>query len=206
MRGNLGFAGGPAPLAWKAHREWRRESGENLSRDGCASFARWPVVSWLHRPVLGTRSVAGTRTRGPGSAAYPTPRGHADEAGLHGSVEPIDPMTLGNMRQLGVRSLAVTCDLCHHQAVLSAAPWRDDIPVPTFGPRMVCRPMAAPVSKMTIKSDEYLARAIVCEQRAKEAIDLALRQQWEELATHWHFMANQAARLLSGEKSRDDTG
>ena len=24
-------------------------------------------------------------------------------------------MTLGNMRELGVRSLVVTCDLCHHQ-------------------------------------------------------------------------------------------
>jgi hypothetical protein len=33
MPGNLGFAGGPAPLAWRAHREWRRESGENLARD-----------------------------------------------------------------------------------------------------------------------------------------------------------------------------
>ena len=29
-------------------------------------------------------------------------------------------MTLGNMRELGVRSLAVTCELCHHEAVLQA--------------------------------------------------------------------------------------
>ena len=28
-------------------------------------------------------------------------------------------MTLGNMRELGVRSLAVTCELCHHEAILS---------------------------------------------------------------------------------------
>jgi hypothetical protein len=27
-------------------------------------------------------------------------------------------MTLGNMHELGVRSLAVTCELCHHEAVL----------------------------------------------------------------------------------------
>jgi hypothetical protein len=65
--------------------------------------------------------------------------------------------------------------------------------------------MTVRVSKMITKSDEYLARATVCEQRAKEATDLTIRQQWEELATHWHFMANQAARLLSDEKSRDDT-
>jgi hypothetical protein len=50
----------------------------------------------------------------------------------------IEPMTLGNMRELGVRSLDVSCWLCHHQAVLSADRWPDDIPVPTFGPRMVC--------------------------------------------------------------------
>jgi hypothetical protein len=29
-------------------------------------------------------------------------------------------MTLGNMRELGVRSLDVSCWLCHHQAVLNA--------------------------------------------------------------------------------------
>ena len=28
------------------------------------------------------------------------------------------PMTLGNMRELGIRSLAVTCELCHHEATL----------------------------------------------------------------------------------------
>jgi hypothetical protein len=29
--------------------------------------------------------------------------------------EPIEPMTLGNMRENGVRSLAVSSSLCHHQ-------------------------------------------------------------------------------------------
>jgi hypothetical protein len=48
------------------------------------------------------------------------------------------PMTLGNMRSLGVRSIAITCELCHHAAVLSVEPWPDDVPVPTFEPRMVC--------------------------------------------------------------------
>jgi hypothetical protein len=50
----------------------------------------------------------------------------------------IEPMTLGNMRELGVRSLDVSCGLCHHQAVLSADRWPDDVAVPMFGPRMVC--------------------------------------------------------------------
>jgi hypothetical protein len=35
------------------------------------------------------------------------------------------PMTLGNMCANGVRSLDVCCWLCHHRAILSAAPWPD---------------------------------------------------------------------------------
>jgi hypothetical protein len=41
---------------------------------------------------------------------------------------------LGNMRANRVRPLAVSCHLCHHAAVLSADPWPDHVPVPTFGP------------------------------------------------------------------------
>jgi|SRR5579863_7383143 hypothetical protein len=52
--------------------------------------------------------------------------------------EPGEPMDLANMRSLGVRSLAVTCLLCHHEAVLDATQWPDHVPVPAFGPRMVC--------------------------------------------------------------------
>jgi len=49
-------------------------------------------------------------------------------------------MTLGNMRQNGVRTLAVTCGAlrCHHQAVLNVTGFADDLTVPAFGPRMVC--------------------------------------------------------------------
>jgi hypothetical protein len=48
-----------------------------------------------------------------------------------------DPMTLGNMRANGVRSLVMSCWRCH-RAILSADPWPDHVPVPSFGPRMVC--------------------------------------------------------------------
>jgi hypothetical protein len=51
---------------------------------------------------------------------------------------PGPPMTLGNMRELGVRSIAVTCELCHHQAVLPADRWSDAVLVSAFRPRMVC--------------------------------------------------------------------
>ena len=47
-------------------------------------------------------------------------------------------MTLGNMRELGVRSLIVSCNLCRHKAVLVADDWPDTVLVRAFGPRMVC--------------------------------------------------------------------
>ena len=45
---------------------------------------------------------------------------------------PVLPMTLGNMRELGIRSLAVTCELCHHEATL--------VLVRAFRSRMDVRP------------------------------------------------------------------
>jgi hypothetical protein len=48
------------------------------------------------------------------------------------------PNDLGTMRANGVRSLDVSCWLCHHRAILRAGPWPNDVPVPSFGPRMVC--------------------------------------------------------------------
>jgi hypothetical protein len=48
------------------------------------------------------------------------------------------PMTLGNMRAQKVRSISVTCELCHRRAVLNVDAFDDTVPVPAFGPRMVC--------------------------------------------------------------------
>jgi hypothetical protein len=49
-------------------------------------------------------------------------------------------MTLGNMRHLGVRGLVVYClnPKCRHEMVIRADDYADDVPVPWFGPRMVC--------------------------------------------------------------------
>jgi hypothetical protein len=51
------------------------------------------------------------------------------------------PMTLGNMRHLGVRGLAVHClnPQCRHQTVFSADDYPDEVPVPSFQARMKCR-------------------------------------------------------------------
>jgi hypothetical protein len=60
--------------------------------------------------------------------------------------QPIGSMTLGDMRELGVRSLFVSCWQCHHEAVLNADRWPDHVTVPSFGPRMVrtsCRIVGA---------------------------------------------------------------
>ena len=49
-------------------------------------------------------------------------------------------MTLGNMRQQGVRSLSITCGAlhCHYGATIDVSGFADDVTVPSFGPRMVC--------------------------------------------------------------------
>ena len=46
-------------------------------------------------------------------------------------------MTLGNMRQNGVRRLFVTCQHCVHYAKVNVDAWPDDLAV-SFGPRMRC--------------------------------------------------------------------
>jgi hypothetical protein len=47
-------------------------------------------------------------------------------------------MTLGNMRAHGVRRLTVSCWQCRHSTVLDVDGYGDEVPVPSFGPRMVC--------------------------------------------------------------------
>ena len=56
-----------------------------------------------------------------------------------GEIEAVDePMTLGNMRQNGVRGLFVICSACGYHAEVNVDAWPDDVPVPSFGPRMPC--------------------------------------------------------------------
>src|SRR5712692_2041327 len=52
--------------------------------------------------------------------------------------EPIHPMTLGTMRRQGVRGLFVTCQHCGRETAVNVDTWPDDVPLPSFGPRMRC--------------------------------------------------------------------
>jgi len=47
-------------------------------------------------------------------------------------------MTLGNMRANGVRSLRVYCTACPRSVVFNVDAYAETLPVPAFGPRMVC--------------------------------------------------------------------
>jgi hypothetical protein len=50
------------------------------------------------------------------------------------------PMTVGNMRRLGVRRLLASClnDACRHTALVDVSSYPEDTEVPWFRTRVVC--------------------------------------------------------------------
>jgi hypothetical protein len=52
--------------------------------------------------------------------------------------EALAPMTLANMRANRVRNLIVYCTACPRTVVFNVDSYPEDVPVPAFGPRMVC--------------------------------------------------------------------
>jgi hypothetical protein len=52
--------------------------------------------------------------------------------------DPIEPMDLANMRQNGVRSLAVQCHQCRHEVVMNVDHLPGDLTVKWFERKMVC--------------------------------------------------------------------
>jgi hypothetical protein len=48
-------------------------------------------------------------------------------------------MTLGNMRENGVRSLFAYCRACHHEAIMNVDKYDAACHVPSFGPKMRCQ-------------------------------------------------------------------
>jgi hypothetical protein len=53
---------------------------------------------------------------------------------------PGPPMTLGNMRELGVQRLIASCfnDACRHTALIDVSSYPGDTPVPSFAARAKC--------------------------------------------------------------------
>jgi len=56
------------------------------------------------------------------------------------SPPPGPPMTLGNMRRLGVHHLVATClkDACRHQGLIDVSKYPDDTEVPSFASKIIC--------------------------------------------------------------------
>lgn len=52
-------------------------------------------------------------------------------------------------------------------------------------------------------SRRYHLKAVGCEQSAEQATDLATEQQWHELATQWHAMAD-GAEKTAGRLAQDE--
>jgi len=52
---------------------------------------------------------------------------------------PGEPMTLGNMRHLGVQHLIATClsDACRHQGSIDVSKYPDDTEVPSFASKVI---------------------------------------------------------------------
>ena len=52
-------------------------------------------------------------------------------------------------------------------------------------------------------SERYHRKAVGCEKCAEHASDQTTEHEWQELATQWHSMADQAAKM-SDDASHDD--
>ena len=61
------------------------------------------------------------------------PRRTYDEHGRE-----IEPMTLANMREHGVRSVDATCEDCKHEAVVNVDSLPDEFPAPDVALRLRC--------------------------------------------------------------------
>jgi hypothetical protein len=48
------------------------------------------------------------------------------------------PITLGQMRASGVRSVNITCSSCGYASTVNADDWQDDVLIESFGPYAKC--------------------------------------------------------------------
>ena len=69
------------------------------------------------------------------------------------STRPAPPMTLGNMRQLGVQNLIAFClnDACRHTALIDVSSYPADTEVPWFRSRVVCAKCGSRGNKIDVR-------------------------------------------------------
>jgi len=101
----------------------------------------------------------GTRGKHTDSVASGEPRRAAVTMARSRFNDPIEPMTLQNMRENGVRSLSIQCHQCRHQVVMNVDHLRGDMTVPSFG-----RPSTSSVYRHEKKSPALEGRG-----KSKEA-------------------------------------
>jgi hypothetical protein len=63
------------------------------------------------------------------------------------------PMTLGNMRELGVQRLIASClnDACQHTALIDVSKYPEDTEVPWFRTRVVCAKCGGRGNKIDVR-------------------------------------------------------
>jgi hypothetical protein len=49
-----------------------------------------------------------------------------------------EPMSLGNMRAQGIRSVEAQCPACWQEGIVNVDGWPDDYAIPNVGLRLVC--------------------------------------------------------------------
>jgi hypothetical protein len=52
----------------------------------------------------------------------------------------------------------------------------------------------------------YRLRAVLCEQRARDASDQLIKAEWDELAIEWHLLANAVAPQIDQPRQVFDDG
>jgi hypothetical protein len=73
---------------------------------------------------------------------------------------PGSPMTLGNVRHLGVHRLVATClnDACRHQGLIDVSKYPDDTDVPSFASKVVCAKCGARGRHIDVRPKPYRNR------------------------------------------------
>ena len=66
---------------------------------------------------------------------------------------PGPPMTLGNMRELGVQPLIASClnEACRHVALIDVSAYPAETEVPSFRPRVVCAKCGSRGNKIDVR-------------------------------------------------------